>query len=237
MAHKFMTYVRPVQGQILGRALFSEEKLEAAIASGIDQYVIIGAGLDSFAWRRKDLTASLQVFELDHPASQASKLKRISKMRLETLDNLHFVPIDFERQSLADTLSGSAFLREKPAFFSLLGVTFYLTEEAVMSTLSAISTFAEQGSQIVFDYGIHEELLEASEVALAEQIRRFTSRRGEELISTFDPEKFPDHVCDLGFKHLESLSPSEQNERYFAGRNDGLRTLPFSCYAHFEVSK
>jgi methyltransferase (TIGR00027 family) len=230
-----MAPFRPIQGQVLSRARYAEDKLEEAIASGIGQYVIIGAGLDSFAWRRKDLSSSVQVFELDHPESQACKLRRLSKAGINTPQGLHFISIDFERQSLPETLSVLPFPREKPAFFSWLGVTYYLTEKTVMSTLSAISSFAAKGSQIVFDYGIHRELMGTSAIKSVKKVRRFTSRRREKLITTFDPNEFPARICELGFKLLENLSPSEQNARYFASRTDDLRNVPVTYYAHFEV--
>jgi methyltransferase (TIGR00027 family) len=137
---------------VLGRARYNEDKLSAAISKGISQYVIVGAGLDTFALRRPDLRNRLRVFELDHPVTQALKRDRLVQAALALPPNLHFCPTDFERESVASSLSRSPYDPIVPTFFSWLGVTFYLTRDAINATLKSIRTVAATGSEIVMEY-------------------------------------------------------------------------------------
>ena len=140
--------------EVLGRARYGEDKLSNAITKGISQYVIVGAGLDTFALRRPDLRSRLRGFEPDHPLTQALKQDRLVQAALALPLNLHLCPIDFERDSVASSLSRSPFDPEIPAFFSWLGVTAYLerVSEAISNTLTSIRTVAAAGSEFVMDY-------------------------------------------------------------------------------------
>jgi methyltransferase (TIGR00027 family) len=225
----------PVFAEILGRACYAEEQLDKALERGIDQYVLLGAGLDSFALRRKDIAPRLKVFELDHPASQKSKRDRLTKLNINVPDNLEFVPVDFVKDSVADALARSTYSNEKPAFFSWLGTILYLSQEAVFSTLKSIKSYAKPGSEIIFDYLILKELVEADDLALYDRCERGAARRGEPLLSSFDPQTLVRDVTNLGFELVEHLSSKEQNDRYFFNRKDGLRPLSFAYFAHFRL--
>ena len=122
---------RVARASMLMRSRYTEDALGLAMARGITCYVILGAGLDSFAWRRTDLAAAIQVFEIDHPASQQWKQRRLQKLGIGRPPNLTFLPIDFERQTLVNGLREGGYPLERPAFISWLGVTQYLTREAV----------------------------------------------------------------------------------------------------------
>jgi methyltransferase (TIGR00027 family) len=115
------------------RSRYAEDELSKAIERGVAQYVILGAGLDSFAYRRRDLAEVIHVFEVDYPATQAWKQARLRTLGITLPSNLTFIPIDFEKQALADALRAGGYRAEKPAFFSWLGVTEYLTEEACLT--------------------------------------------------------------------------------------------------------
>jgi methyltransferase (TIGR00027 family) len=237
MARTLLGDFRPIAGQILSRARYAEDRLDRAISRGIDQYVIIGAGLDSFALRRPELSATLRVFELDHPATQRAKRHRLGKLMGSPAKNVEFVPIDFEHETISEALSASSFAQERKAFFSWLGTVSYLTEEAVFETLRGLASFAAPGSELVFDYAIPEDLLDAEARRLAAKLKRFTRRRGEPLVTFFDPETFPSKVIRLGYKVLEVLSPPEQDARYFSNRSDGLRTWPGTYYLHVAMDR
>jgi methyltransferase (TIGR00027 family) len=127
---------------VVGRARYNEDKLSDAISKGISQYVIVGAGLDTFALRRPDLWNRLRVLELDHPLTQALKRDRLVQAVLAVPPNLHFCPTDFEREGVASSLSRSPYDAGIPTFFSWLGVTIYLTREAISNTLKSIKTVA-----------------------------------------------------------------------------------------------
>ena len=232
---KKYAYMCPLRAEILGRACFAEEQLEKAIKVGINQYVVLGAGLDSFALRRGDLTSSLKVYELDHPVSQSAKRSRLANLNIDLPKNLEFVPIDFERESVADALTRSSCSNEQPAFFSWLGVIPYLTHEAIFDTLRLIAAYAKSGSEIVFDYHISKELIDPVDVPIRDWVERSVARRGEPQITTLDPNTLEHAVHDLGFELIEHLSPAEQKKRYFAGRKDGLRPISYAYFAHFRL--
>lgn len=138
----------PIGTQVVLRSRYAEDVLEGALAAGVDQYVIIGAGFDSFALRRRDLEARLRVLEIDHPATQALKRERIAQLGDGLPSNLEFVAIDFERETVGEGLARSGFQPDRPAFFSWLGTTPYLSNTAALGTLLSVSEAARPGSEI-----------------------------------------------------------------------------------------
>ncbi len=232
---KILGELRPLHGQVLARSRFAEDQLETAISRGVRQYVLLGAGLDSFALRREDLLSSLKVYELDHPATQRMKQERLARLPTALPANLEFVPVDLEQEPVAQALARSSYVRASPAFFSWLGTTAYLTREAVLGTLRSIASYAAPGSEVVFDYRLSEELLSASARRTRQRIGKFTARRGEPLQSTFDPRGLVEEVSGLGFAVVGHLSPQDQWARYFAQRNDGLRTVESSALLHLHL--
>ena len=228
-------YMCPLRAQILGRARFAEEQLEKAIKTGINQYALLGAGLDSFALRRRDLTSNLKVYELDHLASQTAKRSLLSKLNIDLPKNLEFIAIDFEKESVPDALARSSYSNERPVFFSWLGVTPYLTHEAIFNALRLIATSAKSGSEIVFDYCSPRELIDPDDMPIKDWVERSVARQGEPQITTLDPRTLQQEVYDLGFELIEHLSPTEQKKRYFAGRKDGLRPVSWAYLAHFRI--
>ena len=228
-------YMCPLRAQSLGRARFAEEKLEEAIKRGTKQYVILGAGLDSFALRRKDLSSTLKTYELDHPASQRAKRARLTRLDIVLPKSLEFVPIDFEKETIVEALSKSTYSNEYPTFFSWLGVTPYLTQEAIFNTLRVVAASSRTGSEVVFDYNIPKEFVDPVDLPIIDWVARYAARRGEPLITTFHPHTLEQDVCDLGFELAEHLSPTEQKKRYFAGRQDRLRPISWAYFAHFRL--
>jgi methyltransferase (TIGR00027 family) len=144
---------------VLVRQRYAEDELATAVERGVEQYVILGAGLDSFAYRRPDLATILRVFEVDHPATQQWKRARLQELSVHLPSNLTFIPLDFEQHTLADGLPAGGHRPELPTFFSWLGVTQYLTAEAVFTTLRYVASLAP-GSEIVFQYFLPESLFE-----------------------------------------------------------------------------
>ena len=220
--------LQAIQGGVLGRARHAEAALEVAIAeAGVRQFVLLGAGNDAFLLRRPDLTKRLRVFELDHPDSQAEKRRRLRALGFEESANVHFVPIDFERESAGDALARSGFDSDAPAFFAWLGVVAYLTKDAIRSTLRSIRAASAVGSQIVFDYPIALDLLAGdTERARAAEVNRSTADVGEPRHARHDPAELTREVNALGWVVIEDMAPAEAQARYFAGRRDGLRPNP-----------
>jgi methyltransferase (TIGR00027 family) len=204
------------------RSRYTEDELSKAIERGVSQYVILGAGLDSFAYRRRDLARVLRIFEVDHPATQHWKQARLRELGVEFPPHLAFIPLDFERQAVAEALRATGYHPEEPVFFSWLGVTWYLTEETIFQTLRQIATTAP-GSEIVFEYPVAEALLDEEEQQILAIIKALGAARGEPVRSVFEPARLVAQVRELGFVRVWDFGPEEANACYFAGRSDGLR--------------
>jgi methyltransferase (TIGR00027 family) len=204
------------------RSRYAEDELANAVQRGVAQYVLLGAGLDSFAYRRPDLERVLRIFEVDHPGSQQWKRARLQELAIPVPGNLVFVPLDFENQTLRAALRAAGFREGEPAFFSWLGVTHYLTEEATLQTLQEIAALAP-GTEIVFQYFVPEEQLEGRDRQYLALLKGGTARVGEPCRGFFEPLRLAALLKDLGFREITDSGAEEINARYLANRRDGLR--------------
>jgi methyltransferase (TIGR00027 family) len=202
----------PAFANVITRSRYAEDALESAIALGVRQYVLIGAGFDSFALRRPAFARHLDIFELDHPATQKLKRRRMRQCGLSVAPSVHFVATNFAEQSVADALARSPFRTDCPSFFSWLGVTMYLTREANLATLKSVAGCAPAGSEIVFTYMDQRIFASKSENFLALQER--VAALGEPFLSGFDPGTLADELSRCGFELREDLSGEESNARY-----------------------
>jgi methyltransferase (TIGR00027 family) len=212
-------FSRAFRAFMAARSRYSEDELARAVAQGVGQYVVLGAGLDTFAYRNPH--TGLRVFEVDHPATQAWKRERLQGAGIAIPAALTFVPVDFERQRLVDGLGQSGFDLGAASFFSWLGVTPYLTREACMSTLSLIATMPA-GSGVVFDFAVDPALLNPGQRQALDALSERVARYGEPFQLFFDPAKLQDELKSLGFHRTEFLQGKELNARYFKDREDGL---------------
>lgn len=235
LAKRYYKIMLPVRGQIVARSRYCEDQLEKAMAEGVDQYVIVGAGFDSFALRRPDLLAKLTVYELDHPATQNAKRERLRKLSHTTPSGLVFVPVDFEREGLASALARTSFDPARPAFVSWLGTTYYLTPGAIFGMLREMAGFMAAGSAIVFDFSVEESLLGEIDRREVAAIHRAVKARGEPFLASFHPDHLLAEVERLGYALVEILCHREQGRRYFADRDDGLCCSAFAQLAHFRL--
>ena len=227
-------FLRSVGVQILARSRYAEDLLLNAVKSGVTQYVMIGAGLDSFALRRSDLLKYLSVYELDHPASQKAKRQRLRKLGYPLPENVEFIPIDCEQETVADALAASSFSPNERTFFSCLGTTYYLTHNTVLKTLRSIRACTVRGSEIVFDYGLPERFLDRPNRKVWRTIERAGYHCGEPILSYFAPDELEQTLADLGFDLREHLSPGDQKSRYFS-RHD--MTPLASYFAHALITQ
>ena len=202
------------------RCLFGENQIPQAIASGVRQYVILGAGYDTFAMRRNDLMEQLTVFEIDQQATQAEKLRRMEKAKIPRPPNTHYITADFEREHLYDVLANSEFDVTQPAVFSWFGVTYYLTQDAIKETLQTISARMAPGSYVMFDYLADFAATPDDYKAVWEKTAAFVAKRGEPWMSSFDPAKLATYLQELGFGDIEHLAPQEVGGHYLEGRTD-----------------
>jgi methyltransferase (TIGR00027 family) len=212
---------RAMRAFLVTRSRYAEDELAAAHREGTSQYVVLGAGLDTFAYRNPH-GRRLRVFEVDHPATQAWKRAQLREQTIALPRWLTFVPVDFEKDSLADRLRRAGFVRSAPAFISWLGVTMYLTKDAVMQTLQFVARSCARGSTIVFDFAPPDDAL--SDVERQARARRAerVARIGEPWISYFDPASLEQALEDMGFSKAGSIGAAEANKRYFSGRSDGF---------------
>jgi len=212
-------FSRAFRAFMAARSRYAEDELARAVAHGVAQYVVLGAGLDTFAYRNPH--PRLRVFEVDHPATQAWKREQLQAAEIPVPQSLTFVPIDFEHQTLADGLGRSGFNPNEAAFFSWLGVTPYLTREACMATLSLIAKMPA-GSGVVFDFAVDPALLNAGQRQALDALSERVAKYGEPFRLFFDPAKLREELKGLGFQRTEFLQGKQINERYFKDRTDGL---------------
>lgn len=211
---------RAVRAFMVARSRYAEDQLPTAIAAGSEQYVILGAGLDTFAYRNP--YNRLKVFETDHPATQEWKRYLLAQALIEIPPSLSFVPIDFEKQSLAEALAQSTFDFARPAFFSWLGVTPYLTLEAFRATIHAIASMPK-ASGVTFEYVLNRSLLSFREKMAFDQIAERVAQAGEPFQLFFSPDEMQQELRRAGFNRIEELATDEINSRYFRDRRDGLK--------------
>lgn len=203
------------------RTRFAEDAIADAVEGGVSQVVVLGAGLDTYAYR-SPLCNRLKIFEVDHPATQEWKRRRLANAAISVPGSLTFAPVDFERETLAEGLAAADFDSAQRTFFTWLGVVPYLSNEAVWSTLGFVAGLPN-GAHVVFDYSDPPD-------SLSEQMRISHDRRaahlaslGEAWVNYFDPDELRAGLMALGFSEVEDLGPSQIAARYFPGR---ASTLP-----------
>jgi methyltransferase (TIGR00027 family) len=207
----------------LARAHYCEDMLQNAMQLGCQQYVILGAGLDTYSFRHAEAADHLTIFELDHPATQAYKKQRLQEIGWELPDNLHFLPIDFTQQNLSDVLTNSQFNPMQRSFFNWLGVTYYLDKEAIERTLQEIAAISPQGSSILFDFP--NEQLFTTPVKRVQSMVGMAKATGEPMKSCFSYPELESILEKCGFLIYEHLPTDEIQSRYFENRSDHLRAF------------
>jgi methyltransferase (TIGR00027 family) len=206
----------------VARSRYAEDQLSLAVERGVRQYVILGAGLDTFAYRNPYPAGALRVFEVDHPATQAWKRARLQEAGISLPVDLTYAPVDFEGQTLADGLRDAGYNPRQRAFFSWLGVTMYLTAQGVMTTLRFIAS-AAKGSGVVFDYTVFPSLLDPDQQLIFDALVKRVDWVREPWQTFFDPAELVENLLAMGFGHVEDIGPAEINAKYFKDRTDELR--------------
>ena len=189
----------------LCRAAYTEKSLRTAVLTGAKQYVILGAGMDTFAFRETEFLSKYRVFEVDHPLTQADKLERITRAGWTIPDNLAFVPVDFTKDSLTERLTAAGFDLSVKSFFAWLGVIYYLSVEAIDSMLSSLSELCADGSSLVFDYP-DEDFFEAPEKRVQNTIM-MAKAGGESMKTAFSYSELETLLEKHGFLIYELLTP------------------------------
>jgi len=204
------------------RSRFAEDSLREAVQAGCRQFVVLGAGFDTFAYRQPRWSRDVRILEIDHPTSQDFKRRRLENMGITVPTNLGYCPIDFEHVTLEEGLAAASLDPARPSFFSWLGVTQYLTRDAIFATLGHVRRLAP-GSQIVFEVLVPESTLPESEREVAKFAAESSADRGEPWLSRFEPAEIAAHLVELGYRSCVHLDTAQAQARYFQGRTDGLR--------------
>ena len=207
------------------RSRFTEDELSAAIDRGVRQYVILGAGLDTSPYRAGHPSEKINTYEIDHPDTQRWKLDRLAKAQIPVRDNLRYVAIDFEHQSLIEGLEESEFDFTQPTFFSWLGVTYYLRPESVRSIFRQISTSAPS-SQLIFDFVVDDSELDEDGRKDVATISMYAEKAQEPWLSRYSSRQLQDILRQDGFNEVFYFSHELASARYLKDRSDGLAIHP-----------
>jgi methyltransferase (TIGR00027 family) len=210
---------RALRSHVLVRSRWAEDRLAEAFARGVQQYVVLGAGHDTFGFRQPTWASALRIFEVDQPATQADKRSRLAGAGIAAPANVTFAAIDFESTSLEEGLRRAGVDLEQPVFFSWLGVTVYLSAAAVDAVFRAVAALPPS-SEIVFTFS-QPFTGAADESALTDMADR-VARTGEPWITFYETEELIARLRHLGFTRVDLLTPAETEARYFRGRTDGL---------------
>ncbi|MEI7677379.1 MAG: class I SAM-dependent methyltransferase, partial [Bacteroidales bacterium] len=216
-----MKFTKRIRASIVARARYIEDLIIEQSKEGISQYVILGAGLDTFAQRRPDMASKLQIYEIDHPDMLAWKQQKLIELGFGVPQYLHFVPVDFETSSWWDKLLNSGFDLKKPVVVACTGVTLYLTKEAIISTLTQIAAFAS-GSTLAITFNLPIDLVEDEDKPLIEMSIKGANASGTPMISFFAPHEILALARDAGFKDAKTISTKDLVHYYFKNRGDNL---------------
>lgn len=223
-------------GQVVGRSRYAEDLLDQAVQQNTQQYVLVGAGLDSFVLRESYHYPTLKIFEVDHPDTQAAKQAKLKKLG-NIPASVEFVAINFEKESISEALTRSLYERSAPAFFSWLGTTHYLNPQTTLQTLKSIAEFAANGSEVVLDYSTDFQELTGIERIGSMGVAQFTHLLKEPLLGQFKPTDLHHAVEQMGFEVIEDLSGEAITERYFSARVDEIRHTSATRLLHLRLNK
>jgi methyltransferase (TIGR00027 family) len=221
---------------VIVRSRYAEDALAAAVSSGIRQYVMIGAGFDSFALRRPSFARDLAVYEIDHPATQGLKRRRMAECGVAAPPATYFVAADLGKEDLRSALSRSPFHADRGTFFSWLGVTMYLTREANLAALRAIATSASAGSELVFTYLDGSALEPGSSAGRFQALSETVASLGEPFLSGFNPSTLRQELLQVGLELIEDLTGPQLLQRYDREGINGLQTMLTSHIARARIA-
>lgn len=216
-------FTRPFRASIVARARFIEDLVAEQAAQGVEQYVILGAGLDSFAQRRTELASQMLVFEIDRPGPQAWKQQRLIELGFGIPPYLRLVPVDFEAQeSWRQRLTTAGFDTKRPTIVAATGLSMYLTRDANRALLHEVATLAPQ-TVFVMSFMLPIEMAEPEVRPGIERAAAGAKANGTPFLSFFTPEQMLSLAREGGFSKVQHISAAALTQRYFAGRTDGLR--------------
>lgn len=220
-----MKFTKRLRASIVARGRFTEDLIIEQSKEGISQYVILGAGLDTFAQRRPDIASKFQIYEIDQPGTLAWKQQRLIEIGFGVPEYLRFVPVNFETTSWWEQLLIAGFDTGKPAVVACAGVSLYLTREAITSTLKQIATLVTS-SKLAMTFYLPMELLDEEDKPMQEIAEKGARAAGTPMVSFFTPDDILTLASGAGFKEAKTISTKDMEQYYFTNRTDNL--LPAS---------
>ncbi|WP_278552048.1 class I SAM-dependent methyltransferase [Elizabethkingia bruuniana] len=214
-------YTQRLRASVVARSRYIEDIITTEIPKGTDQYVILGSGLDTFAQRNPDTASKIQIFEIDQPGTLIWKQKRLSETGFHVPENLHFVPVNFEKSSWWEQLLKAGFNIHKPAVIACTGVTLYLTRSAIKETLQHMVSLAA-GSVVAISFYLPVKLLEKEDQPMQEMANKGAQQSGTPFISFFSPEEVIAIAKESGLNNTDLVSTKDIKDLYFKNRTDGL---------------
>lgn len=216
-----MKFTKRIRASIIARTRFIEDLIIEQCKNGISQYVILGAGLDTFAQRKPEIASKLHIFEIDRPDTLIWKQKRLTELGFNIPEYLHFVPVNFETSTWWAELWKTEFDINKPTVVACTGVTLYLTKEAIMETLKQIKSIAA-GSTLAMTFNLPIELVDEKDKPLIEMSIKGARESGTPMISFFSPKEMLVMAREAGLKEAKTISTKDMEKLYFADRTDDL---------------
>lgn len=216
-----MKYTKRLRASIVARARFVEDLAKEQIGKGVTQYIILGAGLDSFAQRNTEIISQVDIYEIDQPNTLTWKEEKLVENGYKIPDNLHFVPVDFETSSWWTELLNKGFDTTKTTLVSCTGVTLYLTKEAIVDTLKKMTSLAS-GSTIAIAFYLPLEQLDEEDKSIQEIAIKGAAASGTPFVSFFSVEEITKLADEIGLKEIQTVSTKDMTEKYFKDRTDNL---------------
>lgn len=216
-----MKYTRRLRASIVARARLVEDLAKEQIANGVKQYVLLGAGLDSFAQRNAEIISQVHIYEIDEPGTLAWKKERLVANGYKIAEKLHFVPVDFERLDWWTELLTEGFDNTQRSFVACTGVSLYLTKEAIANTLRKMASLA-CGSTMAMEFYLPLELLDEADKPMQEIAIKGAAASGTPFVSFFREEEILELAGEAGLKQVKTVSTESMTERYFKGRSDNF---------------
>lgn len=216
-----MKYTKRLRASIVARARFVEDVAKNEIENGIKQYVLLGAGLDSFAQRNTEISSQVDIYKIDQPDTLAWKEEKLIENGYKISNNLHFVPVDFETSSWWTELLNKGFDTNKKAVVSCTGVTLYLTKEAITDTLKKMTSLVS-GSTIAIAFYLPLEQLDEEDKPMQEIAIKGAAASGTPFVSFFSVEEIVKLADEIGLKEIQTVSTKDMTEKYFKDRTDNL---------------
>lgn len=220
---------------IVARVRYFDDFIKKSIKEGLEQLVIFGAGYDTRAYRIKELKGKVRVFEVDHPDTQSFKVEKIKEIFGFIPKHVVYVPVDFETQTLSESLFDKGYNRSLRTLFIMEGLLMYITHKSVAETLTFIVENSGKGSAVIFDYFPESVVDGTNKLKIAQDIRNFAVQQGEPLQFGIKEDKLEEFLSIFGFSNVQNVTPEDYKKAYFNGKNENKNVCELVYFAHARI--